>query len=193
MPSGTWPLGWATGDIETAAEFKKGIGCISDTTLGGSAANIDITSIVATYAHLLIVTYARGDTAAGSIAMNMRFNNDTAANYDHQRLTGGGATPTAVESFTQTSMPHYFMPANTAGANLFSAHISFIPNYAGSTNNKLSLSVASLKTGTGTGGMAVAITGGFWRSNAAINRITLLPGAGNFVAGTRVTIYGMGA
>jgi hypothetical protein len=193
MPTGTWPLGWATGDIETAAEFKKGIGCISDTTLGGSAANVDITSIVATYAHLLIVSYARGDTAAANTALNVRFNNDTAANYDFQRLTGGAATVSAFEAFAQTSIISCFIPANTAGANLFNASLVFIPHYAGSANNKVALSLASVKLGTTTGSLATYLHGGFWRSSAAINRITLLPAAGNFVAGTRVSLYGMGA
>jgi hypothetical protein len=193
MPSGTWPLGWATGDIETAAEFKKGIGAISDTTLGGSAANIDVTSIVATYAHLLVVIYARGDTALTSTPLSLRFNNDSAANYDYQQLKGSAAAATASETFAQTAMVAGNMAANTAGANLFSAHIMFIPHYAGSANNKIALSIASLKTGTTTGLMTDNLVGGFWRSSAAINRITLLPAFGNFVTGTRATIYGMGA
>jgi hypothetical protein len=193
MPTGTWPLGWATGDIETAAEFKKGIGSLFDSTLVGSAANVDITSIVATYAHLLVVVYARGDTAAANTNQLFRFNGDTAANYDYQLLTGGGATVTAVEAFAQTSAFIGFPPANTAGANLFGVSITFIPHYAGSTNNKLALSVASSKTGTTTGLMKNYLSAGFWRSSAAINRVTLLPAAGNFVAGTRVTLYGMGA
>jgi hypothetical protein len=191
--TGTWPTGWAIGDIEQAAEFKKGIGAISDTTLVGSAANVDITSISATYAHLLVVVYARGDTAALLANLNLRFNGDATANYDFQYLQGSAAAVAAVEQFAPTSMATGLIPAASAGANLFSSHIVFIPNYAGSTNNKLALSIASNKTGTTTGSMANYLTGGFWRSAAAINRITLLPAAGNFVAGTRVTLYGMGA
>jgi hypothetical protein len=161
--------------------------------LGGSAANVDITSISATYAHLMVVVYARGDTAATNTALGVRFNGDTAANYDYQTLSGQGAAVFAGEQFAQTSAIAGFMTANTAGANLFSAHCIFIPHYAGSTNNKLALAVSSTKTGTTAATMFVYLTGGFWRSAAAVNRITLLPAAGNFVAGTRVTIYGMGS
>lgn len=191
--TGTWPTGWATGDIETAAEYKKGIGAISDTTLGGSAANVDVTSISATYAHLMVVVYARGDTAAGAIALSMRYNGDSAANYDYQFVRGTAATASAAETFAATAMSVGSIPANTAGANLFSSTIIFIPNYAGAANNKSAVSIVSHKSGTATTNLEVDIFGCHWRSNAAINRITLLPGAGNFVAGTRVTIYAMGA
>jgi hypothetical protein len=189
----TWPTGWATGDVCLASEFKKGIGAIFDSTLGGSAANVDVTSITGTYAHLLVAVYARGDTAATSSVYNMQFNGDTAANYDSQRVLGTAATAQAIEAFAGTSAIAGVMPANTAGANLFNAGLMFIPHYAGSANNKLALSVSSVKLAATTGNLATYLIGGFWRSSAAITRVTLIPAAGNFVAGTRVTVYGMGA
>jgi hypothetical protein len=172
---------------------QKGIGAISDTTLGGSAANVDITSISATYAHLLIVTYARGDAAAAGTNLNLRFNGDAAANYDWQTLSASAAVINAAEAFAQAQITLGLMPAISAGANLFNAQCFFIPHYAGSANNKLALAITSYKSGTTTGLMANTLAGGFWRSAAAINRITLLPAAGNFVAGTRVSLYGMGS
>lgn len=191
--TGTWPASWATGDVVLASEFKKGIGAIADTTLGGSAANVDLTSIVGTYAHLLIIVYARGDTAAASTGLNMQFNGDTAANYDYQQLVGSAAAVVTSENFAQVRISHGQIPANTAGANLFNASVIFIPHYAGSTNNKVALSMTSLKTGTASGNILNYLNGGFWRSNAAITRVTLIPATGNFVAGTRVSLYGMGA
>lgn len=192
--TGTWPLNWSTGDVVLAAEFKKGLGAIFDTTLGGTATAVDITSISASYAHLLVVAYARSDVAATSTGLALRFNNDVAANYDFQQLLGTAATPSAAEAFAQTQMTTGSMPGATAGANLFNASITFIPHYAGSTNNKLALSISATKIGTTTGSVTAYLFGGFWRSSAAINRVTLLPVVGsNFVAGTRVTLYGMGA
>lgn len=191
--TGTWASGWATGDIVTAAEFKKTAGSVFDTTLGGSAASIDVTAISNTYAHLMISIYARGDTAATSTPVFVRFNGDSGLNYDYQQLFGTAATTGAAELFGQSAASVGSMPANTAGANLFSSHEVFIPHYAGSTNNKQIVTFTSFKLGTTTGLMANNIFGGGWRSNAAINQITLLPSAGNFVAGTRVTIHALGA
>ena len=191
--TGTWASGWATGDIVTAAEFKKTAGAVFDSTLGGSAANVDITGISATYAHLMISVYARGDNASANVNTLIRFNGDTAANYDWQYAQGIAASAAAGEAFAQTGGYVGLSPANSAGANLFSSIEIFVPHYAGSANNKQYVAISSLKTGATTGLLGVFLTGGGWRSNAAINQITFLPSAGNFVAGTRVTVHALGA
>ena len=191
--TGTWASGFVTGDIVTAAEYKKSAGALFDSTLGGSAANIDATSILGTYAHLLISFYGRGDTATLSLAALLRFNNDSAANYDFQYVRGLAATASAAESFAQATAQFGSIPGSTAGANLFSAVQLFIPNYGGSTNNKSFVAMCSSKSGTTTGSIEADVFAGHWRSNAAINRITFLPGSGNFVAGTRLTIHALGA
>ena len=190
--TGTYPLGWAVGDIVTGAQLGKSIGAISDTTLGGSAASVDITGIVGTYAHLFVVVYARGDTAAAFTPLVVRFNGDSGTNYDYQVLQGQAAAVSSAEVFAASSGVAGAIPANTAGANLFSAHMGLMPNYAGTANNKAFYSVTSLKTATTTGTLTNVFEGVFWRSNAAVTRITLFPSAGNLVAGTRVTLYGMG-
>ncbi len=191
--SGTWASGWLTNDIVTAAEFKKSAGSIYDTTLGASAASVDVTAISSTYAHLLISTYTRSDTAAANTPLLIRFNGDTGANYDYQYAQGSAAVASAAETFAATSLQVGYAEANTAGANLFAMAEIFIPHYAGSSNNKQVASLATSKGGTASGNLAVNIFGGGWRSNAAINQVTLFPSAGNFVSGTRITIYAMGA
>jgi hypothetical protein len=191
--TGTWATGWATGDIVTAAEFKKTAGAIFDSTLGASAANVDVTGISATYAHLMVSIYARGDVASTATAIGMQFNGDTAANYDFQMLQGSASVAAASETFAGTAANLGFASGNTAGANLFSSTEVFIPHYAGSTNNKQFVTIASVKTGTASGSMFVNVFGGGWRSTAAINRITFLPASGNFVTGTRVTVHALGA
>lgn len=123
----------------------------------------------------------------------MRLNGDAGANYDYQQLQGQAAGVFASETFGGTAIFAGVMPAVAATANCFNAGFSFIPNYANSANNKAGFTVSFNKFGTSTNQMQVNLTGGFWRSNAAINRITLIPNSGNFVAGTRVTLYGMGS
>lgn len=191
--TGTWATGWATGDIVTAAEFKKTAGSIFDSTLGASAANVDVTGISATYAHLMVSIYARGDVVATQTSMQMRFNGDSSGNYDYQELFASAASPVAAEAFAGTGAPMGFCIGSTAGANLFSATEVFIPHYAGTTNNKSYVSIACRKMGVTTGLLGVDIFGGGWRSNAAINQVTIFPASGNFVAGTRVTVHALGA
>lgn len=141
----------------------------------------------------MLSIYARGDAAAGVENVVVQFNGDAAANYDTQDLRGNAAATSASEAFAGSSIIVGLCPAATAGANLFSTIEAFIPNYAGSTNNKQVVSISASKSGTTTGNLFVDIFGGSWRSNAAINRITILPASGNFVAGSRVTLYAMGA
>lgn len=192
MP-GTWASGWITGDVVTAAEFKKGVGCVADTTLGASAASIDFTSLPTTYAHLLVVVYARSDRAATLDTVGGRFNGDSAANYDYQYAGGSGATTSAAESLGATSFYVGDMPGNTAGANLFSTSVFTVSHYAGSSNNKSTVGHNLVKIGTASGNLSARVIGGAWRSSAAINRITLVSVLGNFVAGTRASVYVFGA
>jgi hypothetical protein len=39
----------------TAAEFRKSMGCVADSTLGIAAASFDFTGLPTTYAHLMVV------------------------------------------------------------------------------------------------------------------------------------------
>lgn len=191
--TGTWATDWATNDVVTAAEFRKSMGCVFDSTLGVSAATIDITPIPTTYAHLLVDMYLRGDTAATSTVVLVRLNGDSGANYDVQTVNGSAAAVTAAEAFAQTSMNLFSCPANTAPANVFGGSTLTLHNYGQATNNKELTSEANLKLSTASGGLTRAAACGFWRSNAAVNRITILPTAGNFVAGSRVSVYVLGS
>lgn len=191
--TGTWATDWATNDVVAASEFRKSLGCVYDSTLGVAAATIDITPIPITYAHLLVVLYGRGDTAAASTTVLMRFNADSAANYDYQLMFASAATASASETFGSTSVPVGTLEAATAGANLFSMAEIVIPHYANAANNKTARSISCSKTGTSTGNLQALSAAMFWRSSAAINRLTFLPAAGNFAAGTRCSVYVMGS
>lgn len=165
--------------------------CIAETVVTVAAATIDFTSIPATYRHLQLALYARGDTAATTATVGVTFNNDSAANYDLQTVTGTASTAAAAESFDQSNINLGSMAAASASANLFTPYEVIIPHYANSANNKTLISRMARKIGTATGNLTTIHLGGFWRSNAAINRITLTPGAGNFDVGTVATLYGL--
>lgn len=162
-----------------------------DSTLAATAANFDITAISNAYNHLRLLLYARGDTAAATTNVYLRFNNDSAANYDWQYAQASAAAVTAAESFAATQAIVASMPANTAGANLFGDVEVSVLHYAGSANNKALIAQEVHKSGTASGNLVVAQFAAFWRSNSAISRITVLPAAGNFVAGSRCTLYGL--
>lgn len=194
MPSASWLNGWIAGDIVTAAELKKSVGSVFDQTLSIATATIDTGAIIpSTYAHLLVVVYARGDTAATNIQVSMRFNNDSAANYDWEQVGANINTASGSEGAGATSIKVGECAANTAPASVFDSCFIAVPQYAGTTGQKTSLALNGLKTGTTSGSFFGRSTAGWWRSTAAITRITLFPTAGNFQIGTRATVYVMGA
>lgn len=192
--SGTWASGWVTGDIVTAAEFGKGVGLIADETKGAATATFDFSSLPSTYAHLRVLLYARGDTAASNTAVGLRFNNDSGSNYDNQRgvLTGGAGTWTSTEAIATTDMTIGVVPASTAPADSYACYVVDIPHYAGSADHKVICGNGSAKIGTTTGNFQIRVFSGWWRSTAAVNRITFILNAGNFDVGSRCSVYAFG-
>lgn len=170
-------------------------GCRDDRGLdAGRVGGVDRpTALPTTYAHLLVVCYLRSDRALTVDDCQLRFNNDTGANYDLESLRATAATPVSSELFAQTSIYQGAIPAASATANVFGGPTFLIPNYANATNQKMILGWTGHKVGTTTGLLGAGVASGFWRSNAAINRITLFPVVGpNFVAGSRVSVYALG-
>lgn len=166
---------------------------IQDVILGGSAASFDFTSIDQNFAHLKLVLYTRGDTAALTQTVTVRFNNDSGASYDFEDATFAAAGIAAAESLLATSGRVGLMPAATSPANWFAGTTIDIPYYAGSANNKIAICQSFTPNNTTAANHVIELAGTQWLSNAAITRITLLPGANNFVAGSRATLYGLAA
>lgn len=189
--SGSWAAGWATNDIVTAAEFRKGAGAIFDTTLGASAGSIDTGAVLpTTYSALWVVVYLRGDAVADQVNAVVRFNGDTGANYLYENQIALGAAVSTSASSGQTSGMFGAVPGGSAAGLTFGAGDMLIPQYGQGTNQKTYR--ALLGSITGTNSSANTVTGR-WATGAAINRVTVLPTTGNFVAGSRVTIYALGA
>ena len=188
-----WPTtAVATGDLIAAAQLNGLPVRIADTTVAGaSVASIDFTSIPSVYAHLLIVAYLRSAIVGTADSVFVRLNNDSGANYDHQHLYGSAATATASETFGGTQVVAGECPGSTAGANLFGQLDIWLPHYVNAANNKVLRSFSAHKIGTASGNLKALNVAGFWRSNAAISRVTLLASGGNLEIGSRATLYGL--
>lgn len=160
------------------------------TVTGSAAASIDTgaNGVPQATSHLLIICYLRGDTAATAVAANLTFNGDTAAHYGQQNL---GANTTSVSaSFTaNTANVGASVPAASATANKFGVVEWLIPAYVQTTGHKAMAVTAGFADPTGS--QFAGLRGGDWQSTAAITRVAITPAAGNFVIGSRMTIYGL--
>jgi hypothetical protein len=126
----------------------------------------------------------------GTLQVLAQYNGDGAGNYDYQVLDGSGAAVVAAEAFGSTGGAIGHVPASTATANVFGPVVVDIPHYANALNNKCGVSKATMKRGTTANTLNVRRYAHFWRSIAAVTQVTLVPLAGNFLAGSTVTLQG---
>lgn len=172
-----------------------GLTLITDTLISGSAAaTIDFTSIPGTYKHLQVRGQVRADTSASNDRLRVRLNADsTTAHYAWDEADNYAAgTTQGSESASDTAISSAYIPANTAPANAAGDFVIDIQNYAGTVFDKTVLTAYVCRLATGSGGINVGRAGGYWLSTAAVTEVTLsLAGGGNFIIGSRVSLYGV--
>ena len=178
-------------DITAAIDALIGAYKIADTTLGSAASQIVFSAIPQNFAHLMLVVYLRGDVGSALSSANLRANADATADYDFQGLRANGATIIGYESIGATSTIVGDIPGGLAGAGIFGAAHILVPHYAGAVNGKSFESVSSAKVGVASGNIYTSTLAGFWRGVSNITTLTLIPASGNFVTGSRATLYGL--
>jgi hypothetical protein len=155
----------------------------TNTILGGS--------IPGTYHHLKLVLIARGDTLATSTNVLLTFNADTGAHYDFEGFQASGTTVAAFQNLALTNAFLANMASGSAAAGLASQTSVEIAGYAGTAFQKTFITQNGMERATTTGNLFAVYGTGYWRSTAAITRITLTPAAGNFDVGSAFYLYGI--
>jgi hypothetical protein len=157
---------------------------IQTTTLGSAASTVTLSSIPNTYTDLFLVIYISGvSTATG---MGIQFNSDTgSSNYSMTQFGGDGSS----SGSARQSNINYIRFAYSATFRTTNVGISRINimNYSNTTTYKPILSRSDIATDGLEG------TVGTWRSNSAINSLTILPTNGSYTisAGSTFTLYGI--
>ena len=188
-----WPSGSVqVGDIVTASQLNLLPIRIADSTASGSVASFDFTSLPGQFAHLLIRVMARGDTAVTGVNCLVRFNNDNGANYSYQYITANNSTNvSALGAVSATSVPVGGFPAASSPAS-YPGYLDLgVTQYAGTSLYKVGQANSFIANTALNTGMQLGPMGFMWLSTSAINRVTIFPSSGNFVAGSRATIYGL--
>jgi hypothetical protein len=161
---------------------------IASSTVGsGGAANIEFTSIPATYTDLLINFSGRSNEtrASGGFACKIEFN-ASSSNLSSRWLRGSGS---AVTSTTETIIAQIMCAASDDTSNTFGNSLIYVPNYA-SSNNK-SVSIDGVEETNGTTAYAV-LSAGLWSNSAAITSVKILPVlATQFVQYSTAYLYGV--
>lgn len=176
----------------TIVDSTQGLPVIFDQTLGVDGASIDTGpgGVPVTYAALMISAYMRTTEAVAFSSALMRFNNDASAIYDRTTIRNENTTLAGATTLGGASLPIRVAGASV-DANHFSSVMIWIPNYAASTGFNKCVQAVSAVLSTDATECSQLSLGGLWRSAAPINRVSFIPGGGDFVTGTRVTIYGL--
>jgi hypothetical protein len=158
---------------------------IASSTVGsGGAANIEFTSIPATYTDLLVKISTRSSAATTLVAINLSLNSST-SNFSSRIITADGST---IDSYTNQARRVAVIPAASLTASTFSNDEIYLPNYT--TSNNKSYSADSVAENNGTT-FAASLVAGLWSDSAVISSITLTPTSGSFVQYSTAYLYGI--
>jgi len=158
---------------------------ISTTTISGSGVtSITFSSIPQTYSHLQIRYWTIAATANNSYP-RLRFNGDTASNYNSDRLVSDGTSVTTY-SGTTTSQIESSGFTWTAGDVDPEVGIIDIADYANANKYKVAISYGGADQNAGGG---VWLASGVWRNTAAITSITII--SPSFGVPAKFALYGI--
>ena len=158
---------------------------IATVTVGsGGAADIDFTSIPATYTDVVLKISCRGSDTTVYTSMTISLNGSSSS-FTGRIIEGSGSSVASGTPTTGIGDPN----GNGSTANTFGNVEIYIPNYAGSTNKSISVDGVGENNATEAYAYFVATL----RSNtAAINQITISPTATKtWLQYTSATLYGI--
>jgi len=155
---------------------------IATTTLTGTQANIEFTSISGAYTDFILTgTVVR--TAASDIEFVLGNGSyDTGSNYSFTYLYGTGSVAGSGRASSQTKGNAGYASSTNPMSLTIQAQ-----NYSNTSTYKTLL----IRNSPASGDVSALVN--LWRSTSAINQIKLTPLSGSFGAGTSLTIYGIAA
>ena len=180
---------WNLGLLGASLGFSSDFELISTTILPSAQSSVvfDVSSFASTYKHLQIRLVGR-TTRSGSSADSalLRINGDTGSSYKQHELYGNGTSAVSAVDPGNTSIPLFRLTASTSAANAFGAIVVDLLDTYSTTKNK---TVRYL--GGATNGNFIYLGSGARFNTEAVSSLSLTGTNGNFVAGSRFSIYGI--
>jgi len=149
---------------------------IATVTVGsGGAANVEFTSIPATYSHLQIRGIARSTNAGSGIDICLlQFNSDTGSNYARHSVGGNGSSTFTQVASSTTGIWVCAMWEDLISASMYGAAVVDILDYANTNKYKTVRSLEGLDKNSASGTTGeVALRSGLWQNTNAVTSIKL--------------------
>lgn len=175
------------------SEQPAGMYLISRQQLGADAGVINFASIPQTYESLVLIASLRSTQASTFSGLRIFINNDTNVNaYMYERLQGTSAAASGAEFLLGGGSGHTpgLICAANGKSNSFSRVEIQFSNYRDQMVHEYTVINQAIWSDT-TGGMQGRISAAWHNNDAAITRIELAPGAGNFKALSKASLYGI--
>jgi hypothetical protein len=150
----------------------------------GSSGTVTFSSIPSTYQHLQIRAIVKNSSSASYA--NMRFNSDSATNYNNHYLDGSGASVTAGANVSDDKLYFGYTTIST-DTNTFGVMVVDILDYANTNKNK---TIRSLNGRDTNGSGYIELASGAWRNTNAVTDISIFM-ANNFTTGSTFALYGI--
>lgn len=159
---------------------------IATITASGSVSDVEFTGIPSTYTDLIIVCQGRTQNAVTEQAISFYVNNDFSGLGSFTELDGNGSSATSYRITNTSALKAGIFPGASATSGAVGQCILNVMNYSNTT---------TFKTILARGNAATSLTSAMvnlFRSTSAISRIGIATfGAGNYVAGSTFTLYGV--
>lgn len=180
----------ASSKLVAVGDFES----IATVSLSSSAANVEFTSIPATYTHLQVRAIFRNTNESGGgneQFLRMQCNSDTTANYSWQYLQGNGGAASAADAISQTEIEfNYPIPMSNDLANTFGVGIIDVLDYKNTNKYKTVRALAGVNC-NGSTSKLITFSSGLWQSTSAITSIKFYPKEDNFSQYSQFALYGI--
>ena len=156
--------------------------------LTSSAASVTFTGLgsYSDYKHLQIRAITKGSHTSFDEIANYRLNADSGSNYSAHRLQGSGTVFSS--GYTSQTSGRFGILSGSNGGNLgWSATVLDLLDFSSTTKYKTTRSLSGMKDAAS----IILMNSALWMNTSAVTSFEILPGAGNYLAGSRFSLYGV--
>lgn len=168
---------------------------VAHTTFGAPVANVNLTSIPATAAHLLLIGGFRSDNVSNRDGIDITFNGDVAGNYFRIAIEDNSAATNKSQGLSQNEIKMVdAAAAASATANYVGVFKLTIFDYLNVARPRHVHWQNYVQFNDSSTNLFVGQGGGIWKNTtAALNRITITPDSGSNWDEGFYALYGLGA
>jgi hypothetical protein len=165
---------------------------LETTLISSNTSSVSFSSLgsYSDYKHLQVRFTARNSiTTSGAI--NLRINSDSGSNYTLHYLSGSNSAVSNFASTSQTQMRAGLIIPSDGVTNNFGPSVVDLLEFGNTSKKKTVRSFYGTHDGVGASNV-IEVSSGLWNSTSAITSLTFTPpGSGNFVSGSRFSLYGI--